>query len=91
MSPKQLQEFEKMKQEIADLKEARSVVFTESIRKRLLDDYIEAGTSTTATTSDVLKAVSEGGAATYNVAKAYDDKVLVEIGGENYYIGVYNI
>lgn len=86
MNPKERQEFENMKKQIADLIEARNVVFTESIRKRLLDDYIETGVAEDPDDVNVLVAATPA-----TVAKQFSKQIEVNIGGVNYLIGVYTI
>ena len=84
MSPQERLEFEQMKLTIRQLREVLDVPFIENIKRRAVVPGV-----TDSTTTSVLKSVSEGGASTYNVAKAYDKALILSIGNTDYKIGVY--
>jgi hypothetical protein len=91
MNPKERQEFEKMKKELADIRQARDVVFTESLRNRLLQEVINAGIQSNPTTAENTSTVVPSGGGTVLHAGQYDRRVLVELDGSSYYIGLYNV
>ena len=88
MSPQEKTEFEKLKALVDALVRVENVPFIQNIQRKV-DLGVTSGTETAATT--ILRAVNEGGVASYNVAKEPDAKVpIVLTNGQIKYIGVYN-
>ena len=88
MSPQEKTEFAQLKALVNTLVRVENVPFIQNIQRRV-DLGVTSGTETAATT--ILKAVSEGGLSSYNVAKVPDAKVpIVLSNGQIKYIGVYN-
>ncbi len=74
---------------VDDMRHVRDVVFSESLRRRTLNDVIFAGVIENPGDANESSAIGPGGG-TVNHAETYDKKVLVEIDGSSYYIGLYN-
>jgi hypothetical protein len=91
MNPKERQEFENMKKELANIRQASDIVFSESLKKRILDDYIESGVTDNATTGENATTVVPPTGGNVLHAKQYDKRVRVQIGASTYYIGLYEI
>ena len=88
MSPQEKTEFAQLKALVNTLVRVENVPFIQNIQRKV-DLGVTSGTETAATT--ILKAVSEGGLSSYNVAKVPDAKVpIVLSNGQIKYIGVYN-
>ena len=88
MSPQEKTEFEQLKALVNALVRVENVPFIQNIQRKV-DLGVTSGTEIAATT--ILKAVSEGGLSSYNVAKVPDAKVpIVLSNGQIKYIGVYN-
>lgn len=90
MNPEIEKRFKELEQQIRNLREARDVVQTESIRSRVLEDVI-TGTVVANPDAALDQAVAEGGSASYIVAAEYDKQVTVTVDGTDYKIGLYNI
>lgn len=85
------QKIEQLEKQIADIRLAKDIVYTESVRKQVLDDAVRAGikdddTSDINTTTAVASTPS-------NVTHAtpYDRRLRINIDGADYYIGLYNV
>src|SRR5688572_663214 len=67
---------------------ANDLVFSESVRRRILQGYLSANTPDNST-GDLLQAVLESGAGSYNVAKRPDLRIPLVIDGSIIYVGGY--
>lgn len=80
-----------LEKKFEDLELARSVVFTESIKGRVLQDVVQSGVlDTTLTALNGTTSVPAGGGSVLH-AKQYNKRLLVYIDKIPYYIGLYNI
>lgn len=82
---------EQLEEKVNRMRNGEDIENIENIRRRTLEGAIFAGVASTATTGDILKAVAEGGSASYNVAKAPAQKLRVSIDGTDYYLALYNV
>lgn len=80
---------EKLEKQVEDLKLARDTVFTESLKKRVLQNIIFAGIISTSLTDINETTVIPAGGGSVTHAEAFDKKVRVEIDGVPYYLGLY--
>lgn len=80
----------KLEKENEDLRLARDVVFTESLRKRLLQNTIFAGIISTSLTDINETTIVPVGGGNVTHAEAFDKKVRVSIDGTEYWFGLYN-
>lgn len=72
-------------------RQARDVVFTESLKRRVFEDIIHAGVQDTDTT-DINTTTSIGaGGGDVTAATPYDTRLRVQIDGTDYYIGLYEV
>lgn len=80
-----------LEKKVSDIQEARDVSFSESIRKRVLEDIISAGViDTTLTDLNETTSVPSGGG-NVSHAEPYDRRLRVTIDGTDYYIGLYQV
>ena len=79
-----------LERQIQDIRLCRDVVLAESLRKRVLQNTIFAGITSTSLTdiNETTNVPAGGGSVTH--AEAFDRKVLVNIDGSNYFIGLYD-
>lgn len=83
----------KLESLVANMQLAKDVVFSESVRKQMLQDAIQAGvldttlTGINQTSSTVVNAFPT--TVTVNHAKQYTHRLRVLIDGNPYYIGLY--
>lgn len=91
MNPQEREEFNKMKKQLEELQLVRDIIFRESLRKNALQNTIEAGLKSTATSNENATTTVPSTGGNVNHARQYDDRVLVEIDGTQYYIGLYTI
>jgi len=88
MSPQEKIEFAQLKELVNALVRVENVSFIQNIERRV-DLGLSNGAELATTT--IIKAVDEGGVATYNVAKVPDAKLpLILSNGQTKYIGIYN-
>lgn len=80
----------KLEKQLEDLLLARDVVFTESLRKRLLQNTIFAGITSTSLTDINETTNVPGGGGNVTHAEAFDKKVRVTIDGTDYWVGLYS-
>lgn len=76
----------KLEKEIEALRLVNDVVHSESLKKRVLQGVINGGVKSSASTSDINVAVTVLPA---TVARSHTAKMLVQIDGTNYYLGLY--
>ena len=86
-------EVKQLKKEVEELRLANDVIFTESLRRRLLQNTIFAGVISTSLT-DINETTSgsiPAGGGNYSVthAEAFDKKVRITIDGADYWLGLY--
>lgn len=83
-------EVKQLKKELEDIKLGRDVVFTESLRRRLLQNVVFAGITSTSLAD--INETTVVAAVPGNVihAEAFDKKVKVNIDGSDYWLGLYN-
>lgn len=80
----------KLEKQVEDMRFARDIVNSESIKKHIVHDVISAGTKDdTLTTINHTTTVPAGGGSV-NHASSYDHRLEVEIDGTIYYIGLYD-
>jgi len=99
MSPEQKIEFDEMKRTLTAIKEVLDVPFIEEAKRRIVKPYVASisldeflARVSVGDTTDLLKAVDEGGSATYNVAEAFDGSMIIKgTDGTNYKIGYYTV
>lgn len=90
MNPEIEQKLNDMQKEIDDLREARDVVFAESLRKRVFQDIIEAGVIDTSLTGVNETTTVPTGGGNVSHAEEYDKRFRIVVDGIPYYIGLYN-
>jgi hypothetical protein len=92
MSPQEKREFDEMKTKLDALSRVLDVDFIENAKRRIalpvLGDSIQK--DTVGGTSGTTKFVNEGGASTYDVAKAFTGTVTIKTAdGNTYKLGYY--
>lgn len=75
---------------VNDIRQGRDVIFTESLRKRLLQNTVFAGVTSTSLDDINETTAVPGGGGNVTHAEAYDKKVKVIIDGTEYWLGLYN-
>lgn len=82
---------QKLETELENLRLAKDVIQTESLRARVLQDVVQSGVlDTTLTALNGTTSVPAGGGSVLH-AKQYNKRLLVYIDKIPYYIGLYNI
>lgn len=90
MTPEQEQKLNKALELLESMQLARDVVFSESIKKNVLDETLQADTEPfTATTSNINQSI--GGTSAFTSPKQFDKVQEITIDGANYKIGLYNV
>lgn len=78
-----------LQRQIDEIRQMRNLQLTENIKRYTLDGVLVGGIISAASTADVNETFAPGAGAT--VARDYDDKILITIGGTDYYLGLYQI
>lgn len=82
----------KLEKEIQDIRLATDVQFTESLRRRVVQDVIFAGISdTTLLDLNETTAIPIGGGGSVLHTEPYDKRLRITVDGTDYFIGLYNV
>ncbi|MBL4621026.1 MAG: hypothetical protein JKY89_01370 [Immundisolibacteraceae bacterium] len=81
---------QKLEKELADMRLAKDVVYTESIRARVLEDAVLSGILDTTMTALNGSTTVSAFPTTINYAKQFDKRLLVYIDKIPYHIGLYS-
>lgn len=79
-------ELEKM---VRALQEGTDVPFTETLKRRTLQDVILSGVRDTATTSNINQSIA--GTDPFTSPRSFNHRLRVEVDGNPYYVGLYNV
>jgi hypothetical protein len=80
----------KLEEELEEMRMARDVVFSESIKKHITFNLIESGVHDT-TLTDINTTTEVASTPSYVThASPYDRRLRIKIDGATYYIGLYN-
>lgn len=85
---KAIVDIKKTSELLTDIRYSRDIDFTESIRRRTLNDIIRAGVLDN-TLTDINTTTNLGLAGSVSHASIYDRRLKVIIDGAEYYIGLY--
>ena len=89
MSPEQERKLDRALQLLEALRLAEDIVFSESIKKNVMEDVLFAEVlPVTATTSNINQSI--GAASAFTSPKEFDLEQTVTIDGTNYKIGLFN-
>lgn len=92
MSPEEKNRFETLEKLVQSLLRVENVSFIENGKRRIAAPVLGDGVQkfSTGSTAGVLKAVSESGASSYNVAQAFNGTITIEDAtGNRYKLGYY--
>jgi hypothetical protein len=84
-------QFTKLAKDLNGIRLGEDVVFTRSVRRRVLDDVVLAGVVDADLTDINTSTVVPGGGGTVDAATPYDARVIVDVDGTDYYLGLYEI
>lgn len=91
MNPETKRLIDDLQKQINELRNGASVEQTESLRRRVLQDIISAGTIDSTLTGINETTVVDAGGGNVDHGAPYDRRQRVEIDGVDYYIGLYNV
>jgi hypothetical protein len=84
------EEVKKLQRQIDELRTAKNIEFTESLKKHVVFDVISAGVNDATLSGINDSTVVPAGGGTVDHAAPYDRRLRVIIDGADYYIGLYN-
>lgn len=90
MTPEDKQKLEQALELLKSIQIASDVVFSESVRKRVVKDKVGFTTdNVAATTANINQSV--GDIEAFTSPKKFDKRLKIDLDGVKYYIGLYNV